>query len=189
MTAPEFQEWAKTPRLFRDAIITEKIDGTNGAIVITDDGIFAQSRSRLLGDGVPDNFGFRAWVGVNADALIETLGHGRHFGEWWGQGIQRNYGLTEKRFSLFNTDKWGDVELGAVPGLDVVPVLSRGTFNTGDVEDCVDFLRRSGSVAAPGFMNAEGVCIYHTASRSIFKALVEQDDVAKSQVVQLRAVA
>ena len=32
---------------------------------------------------------------------------GRHFGEWWGSGIQRGYGLDEKTFSLFNAYRWG----------------------------------------------------------------------------------
>jgi hypothetical protein len=30
----EFQGWPKTPRLFRDMIVTEKIDGTNSAVII-----------------------------------------------------------------------------------------------------------------------------------------------------------
>lgn len=30
----EFKAWPKIPRLFRDVIITEKIDGTNAAIHI-----------------------------------------------------------------------------------------------------------------------------------------------------------
>ena len=31
---PEFQEFKKIPRLSRDIIITEKLDGTNGVIYI-----------------------------------------------------------------------------------------------------------------------------------------------------------
>lgn len=186
MTAPDFEDWGKTPRIFRDAIITEKIDGTNGAIIITDDGeVWAQSRSRVLAPDLPDNFGFRAWVTSNADALVATLGPGRHFGEWWGQGIQRGYNQTSKRFSLFNVHRWGEVELGSVPGLDTVPVLSKGVFNTNDIEDCVDFLRRSGSVAAPGFMNAEGVCVYHRAANLTFKALCDSDEIGKGQLAEL----
>ncbi|MEU9871136.1 RNA ligase family protein [Actinomadura sp. NPDC048021] len=34
MTVLEFQRWPKTPRLNQDMIITEKIDGTNGAVVV-----------------------------------------------------------------------------------------------------------------------------------------------------------
>jgi len=33
-----FQEFPKIPRLNREMIVTEKIDGTNGQIIITDDG-------------------------------------------------------------------------------------------------------------------------------------------------------
>lgn len=44
-----FQAWPKTPRLFRSMIITEKIDGTNGAIIITDDGQIAAIPKSLAG--------------------------------------------------------------------------------------------------------------------------------------------
>lgn len=32
----EFKAWPKTPRLFRDIVVTEKIDGTNSAIIINE---------------------------------------------------------------------------------------------------------------------------------------------------------
>ena len=31
----EFVEWPKTKRLFRDIVVTEKLDGTNSAIHLT----------------------------------------------------------------------------------------------------------------------------------------------------------
>jgi hypothetical protein len=55
-----------------------------------------------------------------------TLGPGRHFGEWWGAGIQRRYGLTEKRFSLFNVTRWGEARPACC---HVVPTLYRGPFS------------------------------------------------------------
>ena len=56
---PEFQEFRKIPRLSREIIITEKIDGTNGLIYINDDctEIYAGSKSRWLDDH-NDNAGF-----------------------------------------------------------------------------------------------------------------------------------
>jgi hypothetical protein len=105
---PEFQEFKKIPRLSREIIITEKIDGTNGLIYISDDctEIYAGSKSRWLDDH-NDNFGFYHWVMDNKEELMK-LGKGYHYGEWWGKGIQRNYGLNEKRFSLFNVGRWVD---------------------------------------------------------------------------------
>ena len=109
------------------------IDGTNAAIGVSDDGVvYAQSRTRILTPDF-DNFGFARWVSEN-DLLLAKLGRGLHFGEWWGRGIQRGYGLEGKRFSLFNTHRWAyDPEGVAILdslkpflSIDVVPVLYRG---------------------------------------------------------------
>lgn len=123
----EFTPFPKIPRLFRDIVITEKIDGTNAAITFTpEDGwtLITQSRSRVIISS-DDNFGFARWAENNAEALFEVLGFGTHFGEWWGSGIQRGYGLPkgEKRFSLFNVHRWKDVDFSSVPGLGVVPTM------------------------------------------------------------------
>ena len=198
----EFTPWPKIPRLFRDVVITEKIDGTNAAVVIehTEDGrydeyafvpykalpdgicVAAQSRTRLI-TPESDNFGFATWVWANAEALVETLGEGRHFGEWWGSGIQRGYGLTkgEKRFSLFNTPRYTkpEFDLTQVPGLGTVPVLYEGPFSTYEVEACVEDLRSHGSVAAPGFDNPEGVITFHVAAQTAFKTTLEKDESPK----------
>ena len=97
----EFKSFGKIPRLSRDIVITEKIDGTNGQIYIDGDTIMAGSRNRWI-TPQDDNHGFAAWVSANREQLM-ALGNGRHFGEWWGAGIQDGYGQTEKFFSLFNT--------------------------------------------------------------------------------------
>ena len=55
------------------------------------------------------------------------LGVGQHFGEWWGFGIQRGYGLHERRFSLFNTGRWSDPAVRPAC-CGVVPVLADGDF-------------------------------------------------------------
>ena len=137
----EFQAFNKIPRLSRDMLITEKIDGTNAQVYIikykdlfatiepeeniitamkemnefiakycmykvysSDETdilyMFAGSRRRWLDcSSEGDNFGFGKWVKANAESLIQ-LEEGRHFGEWYGKGIQRGYGLDEKRFAL-----------------------------------------------------------------------------------------
>src|SRR5687767_3287692 len=102
----EFLEFPKMARLSREVIISEKIDGTNAQILITEDGgFYTGSRNRWV-TPEQDNFGFSKWAHENKELLMK-LGVGRHFGEWWGAGIQRTYGLKEKRFSLFNSSRWG----------------------------------------------------------------------------------
>lgn len=80
-----FRAWPKTPRLFRDMVITEKIDGTNAAVIVADGKLYAQSRKRIITPD-DDNFGFASWVAEHPE-LVE-LGEGYHYGEWWGKGIQ-----------------------------------------------------------------------------------------------------
>ena len=194
---PEFVEFNKIARLNRSAIITEKIDGTNGCLFIGYDGTFMPgSRSKWLTDDGPDNFGFRAWCKANKDELM-TLGPGLHFGEWWGSGIQRGYGLTggEKRWSLFNVTRWclssqtpeiiqsnnpvappkyQDV-LPALVGL--VPVLYRGGFvdAVGHVQDVLLNLQDEGSRAAAGFAKPEGVVLFHVAANMSLKWTLDGD--------------
>lgn len=173
----EFKEFRKIPRLNREVIITEKIDGTNGCVVVGEDGsVWAQSRSRII---VPtaDNFGFAGWVEKNADTLRD-LGPGYHYGEWWGVGIQRGYGLTERRFSLFNVARWGESRPACC---GVVPVLYRGMSLNEGANVALHDLREHGSTAAPGFMKPEGIIAYHTAGNLYFKATLEKDDEHKGK--------
>ena len=165
----EFQGWPKIPRLFKDMVITEKIDGTNAQIFISDDGhiVVAGSRKRWLHVG-NDNHDFGKWVDENKHGLSDILGPGRHFGEWWGQGIQRHYDMDHKVFSLFNTGKWGGM-LELDGQLCSVPVLDVWTFNTHRILATAGALKASGSKASPGFMRPEGVCVFHVAANQIFK--------------------
>jgi hypothetical protein len=169
-----FESFPKIARLFRDCIVTEKIDGTNAQILVTPDEVKAGSRNRWITPEA-DNFGFARWVQANADMLRGVLGEGRHFGEWWGPGIQRGYGLAEKRFSLFNVSKWRDVQ----PPLYCVPVLYESDFSTTRIEGVKDMLRSHGSFASPGFMRPEGIVVFHTASGQLFKSTLEDDEKPK----------
>lgn len=173
----EFQGFPKMARLMREAIISEKIDGTNAQVCIGDDGtVMAGSRTRWITQS-DDNFGFAAWVEAHRSELL-MLGPGRHFGEWWGSGIQRGYGLNEKRFSMFNVQRWSAQELP--PCCGVVPILYRGPFDTAAVDECIERLRQTGSVAAPGFMRPEGVVVFHTAGNIGFKRSIDKDEVPKA---------
>lgn len=167
----EFESFHKIARLSRDIVVTEKIDGTNAQVFVADDGtVLAGSRNRWITPD-DDNFGFARWVAEHADELRQ-LGPGRHFGEWWGAGIQRRYGLTEKRWSLFNVAKWSESRPACC---GIVPVLYEGPFTTDAVEACLDRLHREGSVAAPGFMQPEGVVVFHRASGTLLKKTLVND--------------
>lgn len=178
-----FVGWPSIPRFNRDAIITEKLDGTNACIVITDDGEFAcQSRKRLITPD-SDNFGFARWAYSKRDALTEILGPGRHYGEWWGSGIQRGYGLKngEKRFSLFDAQHWDGIAstfpgtFEAVPNLLVVPTILTRTFGADAVDEAMEILRFHGSYAEFGFMSPEGIVVMHSQSRTLYKVTFEND--------------
>lgn len=190
-----FREFNKIPRLNREMIISEKIDGTNAQVyILTRDEYLntelfplPSSVSIPMGDFVmaagsrnrwitpeSDNHGFARWVNDHKNELI-LLGPGRHFGEWWGSGIQRSYGLTkgEKRFSLFNTARWNEQNVPSC--VHVVPELYRGMFDTQQINVVLQRLRETGSVAAPGFMNPEGIVIYHVHAGTLFKVTLDGD--------------
>lgn len=193
----EFRAWPKTPRLFKDIVITEKIDGTNACVIIRKDPgpmawsiqsekqvvvhtetdtehftVGAQSRNRLI-HPEQDNAGFAAWVWENAEILAKTLGEGYHYGEWWGSGIQRGYGRTTKSFSLFNTHRWSGLVSNF--GLMSVPVLYKGPFEEEVIETVLRDLQVNGSKASPEFPAPEGIIVYHTASKQVYKVTLDGD--------------
>jgi len=223
----EFQRFGKIPRLSRDIVISEKLDGTNAQIFIYNkaeevifpdtlpeliptnefvlkhcltviDGcyVFAGSRNRWLDTSSNgDNYGFAKWVQANEEELLK-LGEGRHYGEWYGKGIQRGYGLEEKRFALFNVGKWHKSEKRLIsinpktkeekyteqcPSCcEVVPVLYQGPFDTAKIQEQLVLLDWRGSVAVPGFKSAEGIIIWHSASGKLFKKTIIGDSKPKS---------
>lgn len=178
----EFKGFPKIARWSRDIVITEKIDGTNAAIIISNDGnqIAAQSRNRLI-TPESDNFGFARWVVENREELL-YLGPGYHYGEWWGAGIQRGYGLDHKRFSLFPSSRRFTPSICfTVPVLYEGPLISSLTGNA--VHEAMNRLRDEGSLAAPGYTNPEGIIIFHTASRALYKKTFEHDQDGKGQTV------
>ena len=194
----EFQEFPKMARLSREIIITEKLDGTNAQILITEYGdIFVGSRTRWI-TPQDDNYGFAKWVEENKSEILK-LGAGRHFGEWWGGGIQRGYGLKkdDKRFSLFNVSRWAlhgtepkriltadpriEKYQDVLPeGISLVPELYRGNFDTQKINDVLSDLKTSGSYASNGFMKPEGIVIFHIAGNVGFKKTIEKDELPKS---------
>lgn len=174
----EFIPFPKIARWSRDCIVTEKIDGTNASIHITEEGeLLTGSRTRWI-TPEDDNFGFAKWAQEHKVELL-SLGVGSHFGEWWGQGIQRNYGLKEKRFSLFNVTRFKEVILPSCVSL--VPILYEGIFDYLDVNLFIHNLKLNGSVAVPGFMKPEGIVIYHPKGKYLFKKTIEKDEKGKEE--------
>lgn len=208
----EFKAWPKTPRLFRDIVITEKVDGSNSAIifeelaenevrhpeavaVISRDGVdyqvAAQSRNRLIFPGKQtDNYGFAAFVQQHAEKLFDLLGTGRHFGEWYGEGVGKRYGdkvRGYRGFALFNVDKhaevWGDLsdEAGRRVVVEPMPVLYEGKFSESAIRGVAEELKREGSVVVPFHPNPEGIVVFHTQSRQVYKYTFDNNDEAKGQ--------
>ncbi len=221
----DFTPFPKISRLNRDIVVTEKIDGTNAQVFIqqwlngpgdserVDDSLCifldgqppayefkAGSRSRWI-TPEQDNAGFARWAYANARDLVRILGEGQHFGEWWGSGIQRGYGLKEKRFSLFNASRWGwltdqeERKAKNVPSqLHVVPVIysgpwfrpqsmhSEGVCASSAPEWARRELQLTGSYASPGFMDPEGIVVFHTAGGVIFKATLKNDEKHKGEI-------
>ena len=192
-----FTGFPKIARLDREIIVTEKIDGTNAQIKITDDGQFlVGSRTRWI-TPKEDNHGFARWA-YDHEEELRQLGVGSHFGEWWGSGIQRGYNLPkgEKRFSLFNVTRWclAGSEPQRIPTGDprivkfqevlpaccyLVPVLGTGKFPTAYM--ALSSLIAYGSQASPGFMKPEGVIAFHTAGNVCFKMTIEKDGEPKGR--------
>lgn len=193
----DFKGFPKIPRWNRDIIITEKIDGTNAGIYFSNDmspitcnsgrvvPFLCASRSRWI---FPenDNHGFAKWAYAQDLEEWKKLGPGLHHGEWWGMGIQRNYGLKERRFSLFNTSRWTPET--APRHCHVVPVLYQGPMLNLYAELVEDenmiwfttvWLRGEGSQAARGYMKPEGIVIFHTAGGHSYKITLENDDKPK----------
>lgn len=162
-----FRPWRKIPRLENEVYhITEKIDGTNGCIIITEEGVFAQSRTSLI-TPEDDNYGFARWVKDYQATLYHDLGPGYHFGEWWGQGINRNYGLTEKRFSLFNPTKQSSI-------CHNVPLLQSTVYLDECVWNVTQRIKKEGSMAAPGFMKPEGLVVYAEKAKTYWKVIIDK---------------
>jgi hypothetical protein len=183
---PDFRKWPSIQRLSSEVCyITEKIDGTNGVIYVPsepDKPVLAGSRERWLtkDDGTPpekaaDNFGFAAWVYERRDSL-RRLGEGYHYGEFHGDGIQRRYGLKNKRWASFAYWRT-DID---IPDVCVVPILYQGEPTEGIIGAMVDKLRIGGSVLYPGFMQPEGVVVtYKNMNTCKFKKLCENDRIPK----------
>lgn len=170
MSNVEFKAWEKIPRENPfNVTITEKMDGTNACIIITDGEIVGvQSRKRLI-TPEDDNYGFAGWVERNNDDLL-NLGDGYHYGEWAGLGIQKNpHTLDEKRFFLFNTFRWNPDNPNRPSCCDVVPILFQGELTPSKIPELLEAL----SASAKEGQTPEGVIVYYHAFRKYTKHTIK----------------
>lgn len=91
-----------------------KLDGTNGAVVLTKDLIYTQSRNRILTGNV-DNYDFNYWVYSNLD-FWKTIFEKNNkelviFGEWSGAGVNNRTAVAQlpnRIFTIFACHELGD---------------------------------------------------------------------------------
>jgi hypothetical protein len=200
MTYPAF---GKIPRWNREVVLTEKLDGTNGLVAVCPPGSNWQDtlpgrahppRFRILPDGTlvaagsrkrwltpqADNFDFAAWVWDHAEELAQ-LGKGAHYGEYYGRGINRGYGLPDRHFALFNVSRWDMDSLTAKTQrpkcCEVVTSLAwpNGNALNDTINYWLSILVTSGSVHVPGYNRPEGIVLYHTAGDHLYKVTLEGD--------------
>ena len=192
----EFKAFEKINSLRKvEMVITQKIHGTNAQVFIIErqsnlvlindveqvdpsvvmvDGKYYElrcgSRTRWIYPG-DDNYGFAAFVDQHKEEFIRKLGVGQHFGEWAGLGINSGEGLDKKVFVLFDFWKYPP-ERELPPGCVVVPVLYKGVFDLGKIEEVMTDLKTNGSKLVPGFMRPEGIVINTMGARlkKVFEA-------------------
>jgi hypothetical protein len=202
----EFAKFSSIGRLYRDVTITEKIDGMNACIVIVElngedlylnavahvkampfnsfeprsFAVGVQSRKQFLSlDN--DIQGLAAWVLEHAQELVQALGPGYHYGEYWGKNIQRSYHQKRNWFSLFNTKRWSKDNVGHIDGLLTVPVLYSGPYADWVNEIQLHRLETQGSFAAQEVddreldFRAEGIVGWHVALDTYYKVTLEGD--------------
>ena len=159
-----FEPFPKITRYLKaDCVITEKVDGTNAALAFEWDGtLTTQSRTRVI-TPEDDNYGFARWAVEHSSELFDYFGPGRHFGEWWGRGVQKRYGqfVEGKYFTPFNAGLF--TEPGPA-GVTPLPVLWEGplknlAYGVKEVQQDLEF---NGSRIAPG-AKPEGIMIWSQA--------------------------
>lgn len=180
-----FKAWPKTTRRKSKCTISEKLHGSNGALVfqvtqieptdgrevyILDFEMAVQTRNRIV-TPQDDQTGIARWAEANRDTLEMDLLHVNRMlpepGTYYHYGEFMTRGHKEPHFYLFNTRRWTGVQF-RTPTLKVVPVLYEGEYYEGVIEECLEDLRQNGSRIHPG-IPAEGVVTYWSGNDNMFK--------------------
>lgn len=174
MSYPSFPSIERLENLH--CVITEKIDGTNGLIEYWIDSnpnhfpycqVRFGSRNRYI-TTTDDNSGFANFFFSHKSRILEIIGNLeepptqsiRIYGEWFGKGIQRGYGLDQKYFMPFSSF-WAEkmIEAG-IPNIKEPAILYTGKFIEAEVDHQMGILKFDGSHVVPGYRNPEGIVIY-----------------------------
>lgn len=70
-----------------------KLHGANVGVQVTDEDLFAQSRSTMLSPG-DDYKGFAQWLADNRDLFADVAPGTTVFGEWCGPGVERGMAVS-----------------------------------------------------------------------------------------------
>lgn len=195
----QFEKFGSLTRFSQGWTITEKLDGTNGQIAFAPielyEGPTDENSCVILGELVmragsrnrwltldKDNAGFCWWAFNNAEELSK-MGVGRHYGEWYGSGIQRGYGLSggDKRFALFNALRWTD-NPDTPECCEVVHAFMLNEYVDnphGAAMGAMSLLKQEGSQHVRGFDNPEGIVMFHRKSGVAFKKTFDYDEKGK----------
>lgn len=148
-------------------IISEKIDGTNGLIEINETNVRFGSRNRYISFS-DDNAGFANFFkdyearfkDAAKDITTDESYPLRIYGEWFGRGIQRGYGLKDKffmPFSFFYGEKLIEYQ---VPNVIAPNIMYTGKFSMEVVSACMQQLKLNGSGIVKGYKQPEGIVIF-----------------------------
>ncbi len=197
---PEFHKYFKIPRIENETFtISEKIDGSNGLIYVHharfDDVkkgvdrsyILAGSRSKwLIDDGSKtwDNHGFGSWVEENEEDLY-SLDEGYHYGEWYGKGINRGYGLLDKRFMLFNYGRYAEklrlADSGLLFNMPTKVQVETVFHHNVKFEQLFQIiaevryhLTHDGSKHVQGYIKPEGLIVRSELSGKLWKVIIDK---------------
>lgn len=183
----DFKGYPKTPRLEQETVtISEKVDGTNGVLYIhkphlcdVTNGIelspyvLAGSRSKWLQDEGKkswDNHGFGAWVAEHASEL-HNLPAGFHYGEWYGKGINHGYGMTDRKFMLFNRKRYERLE--DLPKCVELETIIEDEVPVYELLSVIDRIKNEvsvkGSYHVPGQAMVEGLIMRFRLSAKVYK--------------------
>ena len=148
-------------------IISEKIDGTNGLIEINETNVRFGSRNRYISFS-DDNAGFANFFkdyearfkDAAKDITTDESYPLRIYGEWFGCGIQRNYGLKDKLFMPFSSFYGEKLIEYQVPNVITPNIMYTGKFSMEIVDTCMQQLKLNGSGVVKDYKQPEGIVIF-----------------------------
>ena len=183
---PSFSSIERLENIY--CIISEKIDGTNGLIEIQNKANNSNTGSMIVKFGSrnryisfsDDNAGFANFFrhyekkfknmakeiiasSYNEDSQTDEIPTENYplriYGEWFGKGIQRGYGLKDKFFMPFSTFYAEKLIEYQVPNIVKPNIMYTGKFSQEIADTCMQTLT-NGSLIIPEFKRPEGIVIH-----------------------------